>query len=42
MLPPHGAQQGGSGFIVEGDDDGRWRKVRVIVEACASAKEDRR
>lgn len=40
LLPPDGAQQCGPGFVVEGDDDGGWGKIRVIVKS--GAPEERR
>lgn len=39
VLPPDGAQQRGSGLVVEGDDDGGWRKIRVIMKSGAPTRE---
>ena len=41
MLPPDGAQQGGSGLVVEGDDDGSWRKIRVVMKSGAPTERER-
>lgn len=40
VLPPDGAQQGGSGLVVEGDDDRGWRKIRVVVKSGAPGVRD--
>ncbi len=40
-LPPDGAQQGRSGLVVEGDDDGGWRKIRVVMKSGAPAERHR-
>lgn len=41
VLPLDGAQQRGPGFVVEGDDDGGWRKIRVVVESRTPEERER-
>lgn len=39
-LPLDGAQQRGSGLVVEGDDDGCCRKIWVVVKSAAPASRE--
>lgn len=40
VLPSDGAQQGGSGLVVEGDDDGSWREIGVIMKSGAPTERE--